>query len=348
MDQKPDAEPKVSPGAAASLTAPGSGLSFPQATSPSPAVKNGETPFGAALEPALRAACVDRLSAISWFRTDWQRGGALTGYASWRNGDGTDHPVVVKLPVPPAERQWLVRLNDHDDVIPRIHAHGESVGAYDIAWVVMERLPHGPLGQAWKGSEFDLVAQAIGRFYRAAKGVPLEGRPLTMDWDKVIKLGRENIRQHDVAHEQRWSQAMKKAKRRLDAWLREWDRRPIDGWCHGDLHLANAMSRHPAPQGPALLLDFAQTRIGHWIEDAVYFEHLFWARKQRLGDRKLCSLIAQERKKHALSVDADWPRFASIKRALLALSVPANLTLDGDRLHVEASLDILEAEVARG
>src|SRR5690606_39370794 len=31
--------------------------------------------FGSALEPVLRQACGDRLSAINWFRTDWQRGG---------------------------------------------------------------------------------------------------------------------------------------------------------------------------------------------------------------------------------------------------------------------------------
>lgn len=306
-----------------------------------------EAPFGSALEPALRAACDDKLSAISWFRTDWQRGGALTGYATWSNDGEGPQQVVVKLPVPPIEQQWLIRLQPPGDIVPRVFAHGDTVGPYDIAWLVMERLPHGPLGQAWKGNEFDLTIEALGRFYNAARSVPLEGKSLSKDWAKIIAMGRENLRQHDVAHGQRWSQALKKAKHKLDDWLRQWNRRPIDGWCHGDLHLANAMSRTPAPHGPALLLDFAQARIGHWVEDAVYFEHLFWARKHRLGGRKICSLVAQERKKHGLLVDPDWPRHAAIKRALLALCVPANLTLDGDPLHVEAALEVLEAETAR-
>ena len=74
---------------------------------------NPQEPFGANLEPALLEATDHRLSAIRWFRTDWQRGGALTGYAKYREEDGRDQAVVVKLPVPPGERQWLVRLVEY-------------------------------------------------------------------------------------------------------------------------------------------------------------------------------------------------------------------------------------------
>lgn len=303
-----------------------------------------DAPFGASLEPVLRKACDERLSAINWFRTDWQRGGALTGYATYRDADGVDAPVVVKLPVPFVELDWLRRLQDADGLVPRLFAHGVELGAYDIAWVVMERLKHGPLGQAWNGHEFDLLANAAGRFYRAASAIPIAGEAPRRDWEKVLNLSRENVKEHDVAHEQRWSSALKRARKTIREWTAEWDGRACDDWCHGDLHLGNAMSRSAAPTGPAVLFDFAKVHRGNWVEDAVYFEHLFWARRHRLAGRKLCSQIAHERKRHGLFVDPNWPRLASIKRALLAMSVPANLDLNGDPQHVQACLEVLEIE----
>jgi hypothetical protein len=311
---------------------------------PSPPGIPGQS-FGTSLQPALAAACDGRLFDISWFRTDWQRGGALTAYALWRGDDGTPRPAVVKVPVPPQERQWLLRLQDFENVVPRVYAHGETLGGYDMAWVVMERLPHGPLGHAWQGREFDLLVEAAGRFYAAATTCPVNQPPRDKDWAKVYDLARQNVRRHNLAHEQRWSKVLKKAHRKLHDWLKIWHDRPVDQWCHGDLHLANGMTRHPAPEGPAVLLDFALVHPGNWIEDAVYFEHLYWARPQRLGERRLCRQIAHERKKLGLTVEADWPRLASTRRALLAMSTPAVLQVDGDPHHVEAALHVLETEV---
>jgi hypothetical protein len=105
------------------------------------------------------------------------------------------------------------------------------------------------------------------------------------------------------------------------------------------------MARCPAPEGPAVLLDYALTHVGHWVEDAVYFEHLFWSKRHRLGDRKPTRLIAQERKQQGLPVDADWPRFAQVRRVLLALATPANLDQYGDPAHIDAALQVLESEV---
>ena len=47
----------------------------------------------------LAEACEGRLSTITWFRTDWQRGGAATGTAVFEGNGGAPAPVVVKLPV---------------------------------------------------------------------------------------------------------------------------------------------------------------------------------------------------------------------------------------------------------
>lgn len=302
-------------------------------------------PFGANLEPFLRRACDDRLSRITWFRTDWQRGGAATGFATYRDDDGRACDAVVKLPVPPVERLWLDRLQPFDGLVPRLHAHGRSLSGYDIVWVVMERIPHGPMGVAWDGREFDLFAEAAGRFYAAGSGFDVDCPAPQRDWHAAIKGARNVVQSGSTPHGHRWKQALKKMGRELDGWLEQWVSRSTHHWCHGDLHLANALSRLPAPEGPAVLIDFAQVHPGHWVEDAVYFEHLYWGRAQQLKGRKICRLIAQRRKAHSLEVEDDWPRLAAIQRALLAALAPAAQHLYGDVRQLDAVLDVLEKSV---
>ncbi len=313
----------------------------------SPAADAGSSAgrLGVTLEPVLQRACQGRLSPVTWFRTDWQRGGAVTGYATYRDEDETDQPVVVKLPVPPRERQWLLALQHAEDVVPRLYAHGEALNGYDLAWLVMERLPHGPLGSAWGPAGFDLLVEAAGRFYAASRHVEPHGEPYQTDWPAVAERARKAVQAGSVPNQQRWNKALKKAQRKAKAWARTWHDRPCDDWCHGDLHLANAMTRQPAPEGPAVLFDFAHTRVGHWLEDAIYLEHLFWGRADRLDGRRLARQIARERKSLGLPVDDNWADLAQIKRALLAMTAPARLAHDGDPVHLAAALAVLEASV---
>ena len=317
----------------------------PVAQSSPPPTTSPDRSFGVSLEPVLRKACGGRLGEVNWFRTDWQRGGALTGYAVFQDNDGIGRPAVVKLPLPPVERLWLTRLQGCDDVVPIVYAHGELLNGYDMAWIVMERVPHGPLGPAWGGCEFDLLVEAAGRFYAAAAEFPVKQPPPTRDWQALLDRARENVHRHSLPEEQRWNQALKKARRKLSQWVSIWDDRRVDQWCHGDLHPGNAMTRQPPTAGPAVLLDFALTRPGNWVEDAVYFEHLFWAHRDRLGGRRLCRQIAHERKRFGLEVDKEWSRLARVERVLLAMSTPAMLHLDGRPRHIEAALAVLEAEV---
>jgi hypothetical protein len=304
-----------------------------------------ESPFGVMLGQVLVNMLGGRLTDVHWFRTDWQRGGALTGYAKYRGDDDRDHDVVVKMPVPPRERNWLVYLQQWPDVAPTLHAHGDEVGGYDMVWVIMERLPHGPLGQAWDGQEFDLLIDAIGRFYEAAAHQPLHGEPRRMDWDALHVKARENVRHHPSHQKQRWNNALKRAQKKLPEWVQHWEDRPTDHWCHGDLHFGNAMTRTPPPRGPALLFDFALARPGCWLEDAIYLEHLFWAQRDRLGDRRITRDIAQERKRRGLHVEPDWADLANSKRALQAISVPAMLEHKGDAQTLQASLEVLEQQL---
>jgi len=301
--------------------------------------------FGAGLEAALVDACGDRLTHLHWFRTDWQRGGALTGYGQFQVEDQS-HEVVAKLPVPPRERRWLQRLqpdqHEADEVAPRLFASGEELGGYDLAWVVMERLPFGPLGSQWDGAEFDLLVEAVGRFYVVAEQVEVDRPPREEDWPSIIARARKHLRERGIADEQRWNKAIKQVQKKLGHMLELWNARDCNHWCHGDLHLANAMTRRQPPEGPALLFDFAEAHAGHWIEDAVYLEHLYWGHEKRLGGRKLSKLIAHERKAHGLHTEAQWPKLAHVRRALLAASVPAYLSHEGDPKHLAGALNVLE------
>ncbi len=301
-------------------------------------------PFGAALAPVLLEVCGDRLRNVRWFRTDWQRGGALTGYCDWIDDDGATREAVVKMPVPPAERRWLVRLSS-DEVTPRVYAHGTALGGYDLAWVIMEKLPYGPVGRKWGAHAVELLAEAAAHFYASARVVPPEGQPKRRDWPELLKRARDHATPRMVPHAQRWKQALKQAGRKLDGWLDTWRGRPHDTWCHGDLHLGNAMTRVAPPDGPAVLFDLANVHAGHWVEDAVYFEHLYWARPERLGGHKPVKLIAHYLKEYGISPGEDWPELANLKRAMLAMAAPGLMDTEGGRVQVEAALEVLERYV---
>ena len=138
---------------------------------------------------------------------------------------------------------------------------------------------------------------------------------------------------------------MKKAHRKYKEWVAIWDDRPMQHWCHGDLHLANAMTRSEPPGGPAVLFDLAKVCVSHWVQDGVYLEHLYWGRNNDLHGHKLCKELAHHRKQLGLHVEDDWARLADAKRALLAMSVPAMLNVDGNARYVQGALEVLEHAV---
>lgn len=328
--------------------------------SPSPAPLPQDTPmqpFGAMLAPVLLELCEDKLTDLNWFRTDWQRGGALTGYATWHDELGP-HDVVVKFPVPPTERRWLVQLSS-DDVTPRIFAHGSELGGYDMAWVIMERLPHGPLGTAWAGQAYDLIAEAAANFYARAQLIPMGDPPPHRDWADVLKRAKQSISKDTIEHSQRWRKALKKAGKHLPDWLDTWHARDTRFWCHGDLHPGNAMTRTPAPGsspdrdhntraanlsegGGAVLFDLACVHPGNWVEDAIYLEHLYWASPKSLHGAKPVKQIATYLRDYGLTPGHNWPDLANIYRALLAMSAPINRHANIGSAHTAAALNVLE------
>jgi len=314
--------------------------------------------LGASLEPVLRDACEGRLGAVEWFRSAWQRGGASTGFSTWDLGEGRTAPVVVKLPVGSSERKWTVRLGEvepggydtdraRSKPTPRVLRDGASLGGYDLAWLVVERLPGKPLGKELDKSDvFDLL-ESVARFHQlTGEAEPVHGHPPARDWMGLVDRSRSAVSAGSVADAPRWTAALKKAHKLVPQLQAQWEARPIDCWCHGDVHPGNAMRREPAAEdtpGCCVLIDLAETHPGHWIEDAVYLERQYWGRSAMLGGVKPVSALARARKKLGLLCPEGYGELANIRRFLMACCVPAFLERDGaDPVYVHAALELIE------
>lgn len=327
------------------------------------------------LADPLMEACGGCLSEIHWFRTDWQRGGAATAHATW--GDSTPAGgeardvgagrsdvaaaarrhgtpqlrVVVKLPVNNRELTWMRRLQPGNGApptaVPRLLASGETLDHYDLAWIVIEELPHGPLGGRWHDDHIPRIARAIAAFAAAAAPYPVDRPVRREEWESLIATARHALRDNAIAERQRWRTALKDLSARLDALVAEWERRGPVEWIHGDLHFANAMSRVAIDSGDVCLIDFAEIRPGHWIEDAIYLERQLWARPERLKAHRPVKAIADARREVGVQSPGDYNRLAALRRCLLAATAPAFLKSEGAPPYLAACLERLEASLAQ-
>ena len=302
--------------------------------------------LAATLEPALIDACQGRLSAITWFRTDWQRGGAATATGEFESDDGQIIQVVIKFPVVQRELTWTRRLQEAPaeaaGVAARLLASGTKIGGYDLAWIVIERIANGPLGTHWHDDHIVRIADAASRFTLAAAQYEVDQPPRFEDWEVLIREARENVKSNHIDHEQRWNQSLKTLSSQLDDVVAEWRARPTDDWLHGDVHLANAMCREDALDCPVTLIDLAEIHVGHWIEDAIYLERQLWPRADRLKPHKPVRSFVEARKRLGLPVEDGYPRLAHIRRTLLAATAPRFLKSEGHPIYLEACLNRLE------
>jgi hypothetical protein len=301
--------------------------------------------LASSLAPLLLQACEGRLGEIVWFKTDWQRGGAATGRATYRKDDGTNVPAIIKLPVVQREMTWTDRMSraaGDDSVTPLLYRCGRSIGDYDLAWVIIEQFPHGPLGQHWHDDHMLRIAEAAARFHQIAALIPVDQPPRHEPWQDLVAEAHHNIKTNHINHEQRWAAALRAFRHKLDPLVNEWEARPVDQWQHGDLHLANAMSRVSMDSGPVCLIDLAEVHAGNWIEDAVYLERQLWARPQRLKPHKPVKALAAARKRLGLPVEPEYPRLAMIRRALLAATAPRFIKSEGHPAYLDACLERLE------
>ncbi len=307
------------------------------------------------LVPVLRRDAELRLGDVSWFRADWQRGGAATGRSTWTLDDGREVDVVVKLPVPHRELDWLKRLQPCRErrpelcfppVVPLLFAGGHAINGYDLAWIVMEALPHGPLGMKWRRSNVPRLAEALARFHAIAAEHPVDRPPRVEDWDAMVRRAEREVIDHELPEATRWKRLIRRTGKRLDALVDRWRARPIDGWIHGDAHLANAMMREDEPDAPVCLIDLAEVRAGHWIEDAILLERLMWARPERIEAAPPVAAIADARRRYGLPVDGDHEELAELRRLLLAVTAPCFLKTEGHPRHLAACLDHGERALA--
>lgn len=297
------------------------------------------------LADILIVACDGQLGQITWFKADWQRGGAATGTATYKINGDTYEQVVVKLPVVQRELLWTRRLQDDNDenlVVPKLYASGETLGGYDMAWIVIERFQHGPLGLHWFDEHISRIAKSAARFHKAALVHPIIEAPNSEDWNQLVRESQDNLKINVIEHSDRWKVALKTLRGKLKDIVSEWNARPIDQWLHGDLHLANAMSRTSIEQGPVSLIDLAEVRPGHWIEDAIYLERQLWAYPARLKTTKPVKAMAKSRKELGLENGENYQRLAIIRRALLAGTALRFLKSEGHPRYLEACLNWLE------
>jgi hypothetical protein len=313
--------------------------------------------LAASLGPALRDATQGRLGEIEWFRSTWQRGGAATGFAEWQFRDGHVAQAMVKLPIAPNEYRWTTVLGavepeewDAQEArslpTPRVLATGESLAGYDLAWLVIERFPGHPIaGHLSEPLVRGMLGAAADMHARAARSTPLPAASEAPDWAVTIDKARAAVRDGRVLEEQRWANALRSVSRSLDALTRHWRERPVNTWCHGDVHPGNAMERPPnragAP-GRCVLIDLALVHPGHWVEDAVYVERVHWARPEVLCGVRPVEALAKLRRERGLADGGEYVFLADIRRVLAAASVPAFLAREGHPAYVRAALDILE------
>lgn len=303
--------------------------------------------LASSLAPALVRICDDRLRDIRWFRADWQRGGAATGRATFIEDNGRSIDVIVKIPVGHTELRWTQQLQSGapDQVVPRMLAGGAHLDEYDIGWIVIEALPFGPLGSKWVDSCIPRIAEAAARFYAAAAAVEFDRTAPIENWDQLLHQSRDSVHTNALPERQRWVAALKTVQSRLAKIATLWAARPLTCWLHGDLHPANAMCREAGDAAPVTLIDLAEVRPGHWIEDAIYFERLLWTRPERLKQHKPVKELARALRAIGLPPGEDYSQLASVRRALLAATAPRFMKTEGNPAHLHACLERLEASL---
>jgi hypothetical protein len=295
------------------------------------------------LRPHLITACGQRLGTVSWFRTDWQRGGAATGRATWTLDDGTTRNCIVKVPVGPRELYWTRRLQRRDggppETIAQLLASGRTLGPYDLGWMVIEALPVGPLGMHWEDTHVARIAEAVTHFHSQTSAFEVDPSLVAReDWAQTLDRAINATEANPLEHKAQWKRMHKRLGRALDGLVEQWRARPLEHWVHGDLHLANALCRCDAPDDPVILIDLAEVRPGHWVEDAVYLERQLWSRSHRLAMAPVKTMRAARRTRGLAISDADHV-LADIRRLLMASTAPAFLRTEGQPKHLEACLE---------
>ena len=167
------------------------------------------------------------------------------------------------------------------------------------------------------------------------------------DWKLLLETSVKSIRRNHIDEESHWIELLNRLEDALPSMVSTWRSRETDHWIHGDLHLANALSRVGAEQGDVTLIDLAEIRPGHWVEDAVYLERRLWARPERLEQARPVATMAESRRRLGLPAESKYEDLADIRRALMAATAPAFMKSEGHPRYLKACRDQLEMALDR-
>ncbi len=321
----------------------------------------GEDAHGlaSALASDVIEECRGHLGPISWFNTTWQHSGAGTGFSTWKTKSGEEIECVVKLPVGYREYHWTKRLGlVHDEdwersaslslPTPRVLAAGYELGGHDFAWLVIEKFKNPPLAMKLDSGCIWEIFETAAEFQAAAileEIVDPKKRPKEPDWGGNLEKAIEEVEAHDMAEGDRWKRSIERVLGDLDVFAGRWADRDIGTWCHHDLHGNNAMRRvshNPEIHGRCALIDLALVGPGHWVEDALYMERLYWGHEDQLCGVDPVETLGRCREAIGLPVGEDAAEVADVRRVLMAASCPNFIRTEGNQLYLNAALTRLE------
>lgn len=261
---------------------------------------------------------------------------------------------MVKLPVGSNEHRWTTNLGTYHGPdytcdaamrcpVPRVLQAGTTIGGYDFAWLVVERLTiPGVISRPEEKHVHEILETLVEFQWRAEQMAPIGPRKASPDWDRLIERSRQAARDGIVEDSQCWNDAIHKVQRVLPSLKARWEARAINSWCHGDLHLGNLLHRRVGDDLCSVLVDLALVHPGHWVEDAMYFERQYWGHSDLLRGVKPATELARLRRERGLQANDNYPDVANVRRVLMAACVPAAAEREGNRKYVEAALDLLQ------
>jgi len=250
----------------------------------------------------------------------------------------TGRQVVIKVGVTEAEMYWTEHLSSADAVLfPKLFAVDRlpaRAGREPLGFIATERIPYTLIGPAWEGRQPDMLLDAVAAFYQVAQSIPTHHvSPLPLAEVKRWVDGSSKNPPGD------WRGVQDHAEED-HAWLLQ--NCPFEV-CHGDLHVGNALSRTPPPDGTALLIDLNPV-LQPWVFDAAWVEVCAWGDHRRRGTGYTIRQLAERRSSLGLpALPADVQEKAGrIALAWLAMRLwdPDHLEfMPGFKKATEASID---------
>lgn len=230
------------------------------------------------------------VAGIALDEQDWSAGGGVHLSGTWQ---ATGMPVLVKLGVNVNQLYWTRMVTKSaPGLIPLLYASGDWLGDLKMGWIVMERIPFGPLGPGWKGDEFVMLLDAAVRFQRAAGNI--EARHVaTFNVDMLRSWLEVGIALDPPG-------PVDGVLERFEtdfAWVAS-----VCGYevCHGDVHMCNALSRTPPPLSSAAVLIDCQPIIQPWVFDAAYPQVLNSIDTSRVGYADLVPKMSRIRARYGM------------------------------------------------